>query len=185
MVWGSKTSLLAPLFRGSFYQFSDMEERGVRQSLVRTANNPVSALHVLKKNIFLFSIRGFDNFHVYLWILKDYAWASENDTLAYVSGVAALSWCALMAIVAIKDRDMEDLYFWWMAAETDIVDQDDDKSCLQASYIMEGSLGWLLFYFLYLHPQAVFKEHPRVTRQYEVCAACASCSSCFLYACSL
>lgn len=184
MPTASKTSLLAPLFRGSFYHYSDQEESSVRHSLIRTADNPVSALDMLKKNFFLFSIRGFDNFHVYLWILKDYAWSSGNDPMAYVSGVAALSWCGVLAIVAIKDRDVEELYFlvamfgwlfanfWWMAAETNIVAQDDDESNQQSSYIMEASLCWLLFYFLYLHPQEVFPENPEVTKQYEVGPGC-------------
>jgi len=175
-----RTPLLAPLFRGSFYNYSDLEESNqVRHSLVRTPSNPVSAIDELKKNFFLFSIRGWDNFHVYLWILKDYAWSSGNDPLAYFFGVAALSWCGVLALVAISSNDYEELYFlfamfgwlfanfWWMAAETGIVAQDDDESSLQSSYMMEASLVWLLVYFLYLLPQNVFADNPEQTKLYE------------------
>jgi len=176
----TKGSLLAPLFRGSFYHYpDDPEHNQIRHSLVRTPSNPVSAISELKKNFFLFSIRGWDNFHVYLWILKDYAWSSGNDALAYFFGVATLSWCGVLAIVAISSDDWEELYFlfamfgwlfanfWWMAAETGIVAQDDDESALQSSYMMEASLSWLLLYFLYLLPQKVFADNPEQTKLYE------------------
>lgn len=58
----------------------------------------------------LFSIRGLENFHIYIWLIKDLAWLQDSRTVALYAGSLALAWCAILAYFAIRDRDMEDLY---------------------------------------------------------------------------
>ncbi len=169
--------MLQPLFRSSFYAYEDNDPQ-LQRSLVATDDHQVSFINILKKNFFLFSIRGWDNFHIYLWIMKDYAWASQNDSLALIFGVSALSWCSVLAISAIQSRDYEEIYFligmflwlfanfWWMAGETNI-SGDDDTNSLETCYIMETALAWQALYFLVFHPFRMFKPNPEVQKQFE------------------
>jgi hypothetical protein len=128
---------------------------------------------------YLFSIRGWDNFHIYLWILKDLAWTLDNFWMSAVCGSMAVAWCGILVAVAYRSEDWEEIYmlvstilwivgnFWWMAAETDIVG-DDDTHALQTSYMLETGLGWLAIFYLVLRPLNVIKETPAVTQQFLV-----------------
>lgn len=126
---------------------------------------------------YLFSIRGWDNFHIYLWILKDLAWTLDNFWMSAVCGTMAVAWCGILVIVAYRNGDWEEIYmlvstilwivgnFWWMAAETNIVG-DDDTHALQTSYMLETGLGWLVLFYLVLRPLNVIRETPAVTEQF-------------------
>jgi hypothetical protein len=172
----------SPLFRGSFYTYDSEEEPvAIRRSLIPIPGREsftVTFSNVVKKNAFLFSMRGWDNAHIYMWIMKDYAWASQNHTLALIFGSAALSWCAVLFTHAIHNRDWEETYFlvgmflwlfanfWWMAGETEITG-DDDTNSLQSSFIMEAALSWLVLYFFVLMPLNIFKENFAMKKYFE------------------
>ena len=91
----------------------------------------------------------------------------------------AVAWCGILVAVAYKNKDWEEIYmlvstilwivgnFWWMAAETSIVG-DDDTNALQTSYMLETGLAWLLLFYLALRPLEVIKETPSVTQQFLV-----------------
>ena len=176
-----------PLFRGSFFKYTSHDDDDVgtiRRSLIpihgvagRDSFN-VTFTSLVKKNAFLFSMRGWDNAHIYLWILKDYSWASDNHAMALIFGTSAMAWCAILFAQAIHHRDWEELYFlagmfmwlfanfWWMAGETEIYG-DDDTNSLETSHIMETAIGWLSLYFFVLMPLNVFKDNDQMKKFFE------------------
>jgi hypothetical protein len=123
------------------------------------------------------TLRGLDNVHIYLWILKDLGWTLGNKYLAYVTGVSALLWCGLLFAICVWKNDVEDGYmtvtltlwlaanFWWMCAEVDI-QGDDDTNALQTSYIMETGIGWAVLYYVLWRPLDIIKENKEITADY-------------------
>jgi hypothetical protein len=77
-----------------------------------------------------FSVRGSENFHIYLWIAKDLAWAQDWYFPALVFGIGALIWCAVLSYHAFRSNCSHEMYlivgliFWlsanfiWMAGKT-------------------------------------------------------------------
>ena len=96
------------------------------------------------------SIRGAENFHIYLWILKDLSWAQDWRFSAMFFGSFALAWCSvLLYMAAVKHRNVEEVYmlaaltlwlfgnFWWMIGEVGVLG-DDDTNSVQGGHIFEG-----------------------------------------------
>lgn len=93
------------------------------------------------------SIRGCENFHIYLWIAKDIAWSQSNYDGAMVCGIAALVWCAVLFYHAVMERNYVELYllmsfvlwlasnFVWMFGE--VANGDDDYVVPTAAIMME------------------------------------------------
>ena len=76
-----------------------------------------------------FSVRGAENFHIYLWILKDLAWTQKWYGMSWTFGILAISWIFVLAYHAFNDRNFNEIYmliamvlwlsanFVWMAGE--------------------------------------------------------------------
>jgi hypothetical protein len=68
-----------------------------------------------------FSVRGAENFHIYLWILKDLAWTQKWYAVSWVFGISAISWCLVLVYHAFNDRNYNEIYMLialilWLAA---------------------------------------------------------------------
>ena len=99
--------------------------------------------------------RGSENFHIYLWIAKDMAWAENWYWPAMIFGSAALAWCFVLLSHAIQARNILEVYMWvatvlwlagnfvWMAGE--VFNGDDDFVVPRTAHIME--VGFFSFYY--------------------------------------
>lgn len=70
---------------------------------------------------YYYTVRGTENFHIYLWILKDMAWAESWYWPAMIFGSGALAWCFVILSHAIHARNMVEIYMWvalvlWLSA---------------------------------------------------------------------
>lgn len=110
----------------------------------------------------LFTNRGAENVHVYLWILKDLSWTQGFYYPSIIFGALALFWCIILVLQAAIDRNYEEIYmliavtlwlfgnFYWMYGE--IVRGDDDINAVEGSYILEVALIWILCFHVVLQP---------------------------------
>jgi len=57
-----------------------------------------------------FTVRGAEYVLTYLWILKDLSWMQGYHYPSIVFGILTLSWCGVLAIHAIIDSNVEELY---------------------------------------------------------------------------
>lgn len=76
-----------------------------------------------------FTVRGSENFHIYLWIAKDLAWSERWYYAALAAGIAALVWCSVLVYHAYRSRCKHEMYlvvalvlwltanFVWMGGE--------------------------------------------------------------------
>lgn len=76
-----------------------------------------------------FSVRGAENFHIYLWIIKDLAWTQKWYVVSWIFGLSAISWCFVLVYHAFADKNYNEMYmlvalilwlsanFVWMAGE--------------------------------------------------------------------
>lgn len=67
------------------------------------------------------TIRGSENFHIYLWVAKDLAWTQDSYWPSMIFGSMALAWCGVLAFNAIKHRSIDEVYMlialtMWLAA---------------------------------------------------------------------
>jgi hypothetical protein len=100
------------------------------------------------------SIRGCENFHIYLWIGKDIAWSQGNYDGAMVCGIAALIWCAVLFYHAVMERNFVELYLlmsfiMWLAANFvwmfgEIANGDDDYVVPTTAIMMEVRMVFLI-----------------------------------------
>jgi hypothetical protein len=77
-----------------------------------------------------FSVRGAENFHIYLWIMKDLAWTQKWYVVSWIFGLSAISWCVVLVYHAFADRNYNEMYmlcalilwlsanFVWMAGKS-------------------------------------------------------------------
>lgn len=98
---------------------------------------------------YYYTIRGSENFHIYLWIAKDWAWTQEWQYPAIIFGSMAVAWCFVMAYHAWESGVPEEMYmlialvlwlcanFVWMTGE--LYYGDDDYVAPRAAIIMEVS----------------------------------------------
>ncbi|KAJ1463446.1 hypothetical protein M885DRAFT_2697 [Pelagophyceae sp. CCMP2097] len=94
-----------------------------------------------------------ENFHVYFWILKDFAWTSDDRPLAWFSGILALAYLVGLVGFAFRIGDYEETYmltgtflwlfgnFWWMAGEVGMFGSDE-KNTPQAGFIFAFAILW-------------------------------------------
>lgn len=80
-----------------------------------------------------FTVRGSENFHIYLWIAKDFAWTQDLYYESMFFGIAALVWCGVLMYHAIKLGYYNEIYmlipfimwlsanFTWMAGNHDLL----------------------------------------------------------------
>ena len=67
------------------------------------------------------SVRGSENFHIYLWVAKDLAWTQDSFWPALIFGSAALAWCGVLLYNSIRGKSVEEVYMlialiMWLAA---------------------------------------------------------------------
>lgn len=103
-----------------------------------------------------FTVRGAENFHIYLWIAKDLCWTQSWYYPAYFFGSSAMAWCLILLYHAITARCVTEVYmlipmilwlcanFIWMSGE--VFHGDDDQVVPLASHIMEVSEHTVLVY---------------------------------------
>jgi hypothetical protein len=194
---GATTSRYATLFRSSFYGYLQDESKlnvgliseEVKDAELKAADKKNKKTNktklnkswfkkLLNANIYMFSIRGYDNIHIYVWILKDYAWSSDNKTMGLIFGTIALAWTLVLEIVAYNGQDWEEMYFlvtmflwlfsnfWWMIPEVGIYG-DDDGNAEQTSYMMYTALAMLVLFFTVIKPMGLIKENKEITEQFE------------------
>eukprot|EP01032_Pedospumella_encystans_P019356 gene19356-22006_t len=124
-----------------------------------------------------FSIRGAENFHIYLWILKDLAWTQKWYGMSWTFGILAISWIFVLAYHAFNDRNFNEIYmliamvlwlsanFVWMAGE---VFSDDDGFVLdKAAAMMETSMAWIVFYYICLKPFKLLPSDEKMNEKYD------------------
>lgn len=185
------SSKLSLIFRRSFREYN-ADELSLKRSLLSEAGAdspagsstqtqplPHSYIDVVKSNALVFSIRGLDNVHIYMWILKDYSWSTDNKEMAIGFGSLALGWCVVLQLAAARQHDWEECYFligqilwlvgnfWWMCGETQIAG-DDDTNAPQAAWILVSGLGVLLFYYLILRPCGAFLPNEELEQQLQL-----------------
>lgn len=119
-----------------------------------------------------------ENVHIYLWILKDYAWTSDNLMLSWVAGSTAIAWLVGLIGLSLTQQSWEDAYhqvgtllwlcgnFVWMAGEVGMWGDDRDNS-VKAAYFFTASIGWLAVYYVVLRPCQYLTPCTVTTKYYE------------------
>lgn len=109
-----------------------------------------------------FTVRGADNFHIYLWIAKDLAWTQNAYVPGMLFGISAIAWCGVLAYHALAMRSFNEMYmlvaltmwlcanFVWMSGE--VFRGDDDVVVPQSAAIMQAAISMLLLYYFILKP---------------------------------
>mmetsp|Transcript_13325 Transcript_13325/g.18272 ORF Transcript_13325/g.18272 Transcript_13325/m.18272 type:complete len:397 (+) Transcript_13325:31-1221(+) len=160
-------------------EISDDSEKDKKSALIKSKT-------IVQENFFItlpwspqiyFSVRGSENFHIYLWIAKDLAWSQGSYYPAMIFGTSALAWCLVLAYHAISSRCLEEVYmlialilwlsanFVWMAGE--VFSGDDDYVVPTSAIIMESAIAWILFYHVILRPLGLIPPDAFMTARYE------------------
>jgi hypothetical protein len=71
---------------------------------------PTATQYELEKAELLFSIRGWENVHIYMWIVKDLAWTLNNLWMSAIAGSIAVAWCGVLVWIAYRQDDWEECY---------------------------------------------------------------------------
>ena len=115
-----------------------------------------------------YSIRGAENVHVYLWVLKDLGWSLDNKILGLLFGTLAILWCIMLVFHASERRNTLEMFniltislwlfgnFIWMIGN--LVYGIDGEFRFCASIVMcIGLFLWLAQRF-WLLPSGFLKE---------------------------
>ena len=124
----------------------------------------------------------FESYHIYLWIIKDYSWASDSYYLALTFGISTVVWNYLIMILCLIRCDFEGFYmqvatacwlggnFVWMLGEVNVpgtngvvIEGNDESNTLIALYCFIASLTMMVLYFCVLIVSDVF--HARTCQQ--------------------
>eukprot|EP01039_Chlorochromonas_danica_P007052 gene7052-7798_t len=123
-----------------------------------------------------FTVRGSENFHIYLWIAKDLAWSERWYYAALTAGIAALVWCSVLVYHAYRSRCKHEMYlvvalvlwltanFVWMGGE---IINPAFGSRETAGHIMEAAIGWMLIYHFFIKPCRLLPRDKKLDRKYE------------------
>lgn len=126
---------------------------------------------------FYYSIRGSENFHIYLWVAKDLCWSQDYFYGSGIFGGLALLWVGVLFYHAYQYWFIEEMYmlvavflwlfgnFWWMIGE--VYNGDDDIHEPQAGGILLGAIVWILIYHSILRPFNIIKSDPRIAKKYQ------------------
>jgi hypothetical protein len=124
-----------------------------------------------------FTIRGAENFHIYLWIAKDICWTLGNFHGSLGFGLAAIAWCGVLMYHAVTLRNYEEAYFmfpltlwlfanfWWMTSDFVVNGGDGDRE-KQAGYIMFAGAAFFVMYWAVLRPYNVLTTNVNTARKY-------------------
>ena len=130
---------------------------------------PTSAFHW---DYFL-SIRGGENLHLYMWILKDLSWTQEWYYPAWTFGTMALVWAFYLLFHAAHDRATNEIFirvavviwifgnWWWITGEVHDWNYPDepkqyDIRTIETAYILDAGLCWLGLFYLIVKPLKLF-----------------------------
>ena len=59
---------------------------------------------------FFFSVRGAENFHLYLWLIKDLAWAQSWYYSGHIFGFLAISWSVYILCHAVAEGNTNEVF---------------------------------------------------------------------------
>ena len=68
-------------------------------------NHPVEKLGLE----YILSVKGAENFHVYLWLIKDLAWTQSWYYIGYAFGCAAVIWSVILLAQAAMERNTNEV----------------------------------------------------------------------------
>jgi len=176
------TTSVNPLYSTPHANFREVEAESPRLSRTTTEGSlresftPRRSLQSVVVENFAHSLRGVENFHVYLWILKDFAWAQDDYWLAVVFGSAALVFCGVLMYLALWDLEEVYMYiamtlwlfgnYWWMAGEVGI-HGDDDTNSPECAHILSAALCWMALYYLCLRPLGIVVPSSKTLSRYK------------------
>ena len=133
----------------------------------------------------LTSIRGSENVHIYLWILKDLSWAQSWWIPGHVFGIAAVLWSFYILSHAVRDRNTNEIMtnfstFMWLFGNTwwmigDIHDHNFPEEpawypqrTIDCRNIMVAALCLLGAYYLIVKPLKLFNvDNPDAMVHYD------------------
>lgn len=122
-----------------------------------------------------FTVRGCENVHIYLWILKDLSWCMNFVVPGMFFGLCALLWMGVLLYHAIKYKNNEEKYFvvatfiWllanyvWMSGN---LLYNSDKYRFTATCLMMVSIIMILYYFFFLKNKEFFTPNDAITKIY-------------------
>jgi len=124
------------------------------------------------------SPRLLENLHIYLWILKDYAWVQLSNKFGHVASTMTLIWCLFLFITAAYMRYYEEMYMvcgvtlWlagnyvWMSGEDEFFGTDETNVPI-ALHIFLAAVVWYGLYYCVWKPFGVLKPSSEQTRMFE------------------
>lgn len=112
---------------------------------------------------------GQENFHIYLWLLKDLTWVQSWYIAGILIGGFACFWSVFLVSKSIRQRNINEFWsrfadllwlfanYWWMIGETHDYTYPDEPSIYeartrQAAVIMITALIWIGLYYILLKP---------------------------------
>ena len=122
---------------------------------------------------YVLSIRGSENMHLYLWILKDLAWTQEWYYPSWIFGSLAVLWSLWLLLYALYDRATDEAFvrmgvliwifgnWWWITGEVHDWKYPEetpiyDERTTQTGYILNAGLCWLAVFYLFVRPFKLF-----------------------------
>lgn len=132
------------------------------------------------KNL-LFSVRGIENFHIYLWLLKDLCWSLDYTICGTIFGVCAMFFTIVIMYNRFTFGNTEEVLFsiplclwlfgnfWWM--RTEFVDDQtkiNSQGRVEASWILISAYCVALLYYIVLKwwPKNFIKNNDLVVMLY-------------------
>lgn len=127
-----------------------------------------------KPDIF-FTIRGYENLHIYFWICKDLGWIFNSIPVGIIFGTCALLWIGILGINYYIEKDFEEIYFliptflWlfgnylWMFGN---LVYNSDIYRFEASCIMMSGLIMIVLYFSFLNKKKIFETNNLKAQSY-------------------
>lgn len=127
-----------------------------------------------------FSVRGTENLHVYLWLLKDLFWCLGYVYASSAFGSLALIFTASMFVSAFKMKNTEEMYFlvhvfvwlfsnfWWMRSEL-APTYYNTNGREQSGYMLFGANIFAMLYYIIFkwRPVGFFKNNESIVCRYE------------------
>lgn len=139
---------------------------------------PRRSLSIVVVESFSSSVRGLENIHIYLWILKDFFWAQDAYWPALICGSAAVLYSFMLIGIAMHNRDAEESYMlialslwlcgngWWMCGDVGI-SGNNNKNAPEAAYILVAALAWILLHHVLLRPLGLMRVSQSTIAKYK------------------
>jgi hypothetical protein len=131
----------------------------INKSTNDLTNGLASKFNAVFSSRLFFSVRGADNVHIYLWILKDLFWSLGYVYAGTTFGLLALLWLTVMFYNSFGMKNTQELYyfvplflwlygnFWWMRSEFSNP-YDSSVGREQGGYIMLAGMAIAQIYFI-------------------------------------